>query len=111
MNSLKVSPVGNPAMPPMPILNISMPSLMGVLPGMTEMATMMMKSSMKKAQVATISELLESAKDSGVKFLPCQMAMDVMGIKFEDFIDGVEKPVGAATALDYALNANTSLFV
>ncbi|MBI3353526.1 MAG: DsrE/DsrF/DrsH-like family protein, partial [Nitrospirae bacterium] len=48
---------------------------------------------------------------SGIKLWPCQMTMDVMGIKFGDFIDGVAKPVGAATFLDFAAEADISLFV
>lgn len=105
MSSLKVPPLANPAMP------VPMPNIMGALPGMTAMATMMMKSWMSKAKVATIPQLIESALESGIKLWPCQMTMDVMGIKFEDFIDGVAKPVGAATFLDFAADANISLFV
>ena len=105
MSSLKVPPIANPAMP------VPMPNIIGALPGMTAMATMMMKSWMGKAKVATIPQLIESAIESGVKLWPCQMTMDVMGIKFEDFIDGVAKPVGAATFLDFAAEADITLFV
>ena len=51
---LKVAPIANPAMP-MPI-----PNIIGMLPGMTGMATIMMNSWMKKAKVAKLSELLAS---------------------------------------------------
>ena len=105
MSSLKVPPIANPAMP------VPMPNIIGALPGMTAMATMMMKSWMGKAKVATIPQFLQSAIESGVKLWPCQMTMDVMGIKFEDFIDGVAKPVGAATFLDFAAEADITLFV
>jgi peroxiredoxin family protein len=90
-----VAPVGNPAMP-MPV-----PNIIGMLPGMTAMATGMMNGWMKKANVAKLSELLEMAIEGGVKLMACQMSMDVMGIKKEELIDGIEV-VGAATFLNYA---------
>jgi len=94
-DKLKVAPVANPAMP-MPV-----PNIVGMLPGMTAMATGMMNGWMKKANVAKLSELLDMAIEGGVKILACQMSMDVMGIKKEDLIDGIEV-VGAATFLNYA---------
>ncbi len=103
-NSLKVPPLGNPAMP------VPMPNILGALPGMTAMATMMMKSWMSKANVATIPKLLDMAREGGVRMIGCQMTMDVMGVKKEDLIDGIEIG-GAATFLDFAVDANISLFV
>jgi peroxiredoxin family protein len=92
---LKVAPIANPAMP-MPI-----PSMVGVLPGMTAMATSMMHKWMHDAKVLSLGELLETAKDLGVRLIGCQMTMDVLHIKAEELIDGVELG-GAATFLDYA---------
>ncbi len=70
----------------------------------------MMNSWMKKAKVAKLSELLEMAKELGVKLIACQMTMDVMGIKKEDLIDGLEIG-GAATFLEFASrNAITLTF-
>jgi len=103
---LKVSPLGNPAMPmPVPI-----PSLVGSLPGMEAMATAMMKSMFKKHGVATIGQLLDLARESGVRFIACQMTMDVMGVKQEDIIKGAEFG-GAATWMDFAAEADINLFV
>ena len=92
---LKVAPIANPAMP-MPV-----PNIIGMLPGMTAAATWMMNDWMKKANVAKLSELLEMEVEGGVRLIACQMSMDVMGIKKEDLIDGVEIG-GAATFLAYA---------
>ena len=64
-------------------------------------ATMMMNGWMKKANVAKPSELLEIAMESGVRMIACQMTMDVMGIKKEDLIDGLEIG-GAASFLEFA---------
>jgi len=103
-DKLKVSPLGNPA------LHMPMPNIVGAMPGMEAIATAMMKSMFKKHGVATISQLLELAKESGVKLIACQMTMDVLGIKQEDIIDGVEFG-GAATFMDIAADAQISLFV
>lgn len=103
---LKISPLGNPAMPmPMPI-----PALVAALPSMQAIATSMMRSMFKKHGVATIGELLELAKESGVKLIACQMTMDVMGVKPEDIIEGVEVG-GAATWMGEAAESQVNLFV
>lgn len=60
---------------------------------------MMLKKLAKQYKVATPVELIEMAKEMGVKLMPCQMTMDLMGLKREDMIDGLEPPLGAATAL------------
>ncbi|MFL7867993.1 MAG: DsrE/DsrF/DrsH-like family protein [Anaerolineales bacterium] len=99
-DKLKVAPIANPAMP-QPIPGISVPNILGVLPGMTAVATGMMNSWMKKANVAKLSELMEMAIEMDVRIIACQMSMDVMGIKKEDLIDGIEIG-GAATFLEYA---------
>lgn len=105
LEHLKFVPLANPAMP-MPI-----PNLVGALPGMTGLATLMMKHTIKQKHIASIPELMGLALESGVKLWPCQMTMDMMGIKREDLIDGLEEPVGAATFLEYASNSDISLLV
>jgi peroxiredoxin family protein len=95
IDRLQVPPIANPAMP-MPV-----PNIIGVIPGMTAMATMMMNNWMKKAKVSKLSELLDVALEGGVRLIACQMTMDVMGVKKEDLIDGIEIG-GAATFLQYA---------
>jgi peroxiredoxin family protein len=94
-DKLKVAPIANPAMP------VAVPNIIGMLPGMTSVATGMMNGWMKKANVAKLSELLEMALEGGVRIIACQMTMDVMGIKKEDLIDGVEIG-GAATFINFA---------
>jgi peroxiredoxin family protein len=94
-DNLQVAPIANPAMP------VPMPNILGMLPGMTAAATMMMNSWMKKAHVAKPSELLAVAMESGVRLIACQMTMDVMGIKKDDLVDGIEIG-GAATFLEFA---------
>jgi peroxiredoxin family protein len=99
-DKLQVSPIANPAMP-QPVPGFSVPNIIGVLPGMTAVATAMMNGWMKKAHTAKLSELLEMAIESGVRMIACQMSMDVMGIKKEDLIDGMEV-AGAAAFIEFA---------
>jgi peroxiredoxin family protein len=99
-DQLQVAPIANPAMP-QPVPGISIPNIVGMLPGMTAIATSMMNGWMKKANVAKLSELLSMAVEMNVRLIACQMTMDVMGIKKEDLIDGIEIG-GAATFLEYA---------
>jgi len=101
---LKVPPLGNPAMP------VPMPNIMGALPGMTAMATLMMKKWMGDQNVPSIPELLDACLEGGVKLIGCQMTMDVMGVKREELINGIEVG-GAATFLEFASRANLTLFI
>jgi peroxiredoxin family protein len=70
----------------------------------------MMHSLAKSHKVASPAELLALAKEMGVKLIPCQMTMDMLGLKREDLIDGLEEPAGATTALLAAQGAST-LFI
>ena len=74
------------------------------------MGTLMMKGIMRKKRVSSLPELIKSAQDLGVKFIACTMSMDVMGIKQEELIDGVEF-AGVATYLGEADEANVNLFI
>jgi len=74
------------------------------------MGTFMMKHVMKSKNVSTLTELMGQAKFNGVKFIACQMSMDVMGIKPEELIDGVEIG-GVATYINAAENSDLNLFI
>lgn len=101
---LKVAPIANPAMP-MPV-----PNIIGALPGMTSIASMMMQGMFKKQSVPTIKELLDMSRDTGVRLIACQMTLDVLGIKQKDLIEGIEVG-GLATFLEYGMGATVTLFV
>jgi peroxiredoxin family protein len=70
----------------------------------------MMRKLAREHQVASPQELIELAKDLGVKLVPCQMTMDLLGLHKDDLIDGLEEPAGATTALLEAQDAIT-LFI
>ena len=57
------------------------------------------------------TELLELARDMGVRLIPCQMTMDLMGLTKDDLIDGLEDPIGAATALLEMKESAIQLFI
>jgi peroxiredoxin family protein len=61
--------------------------------------------------IASPRELLDAATALGVEFIPCQMSMDMFGIRREDLIDGMGEPAGAATAIEIMTDADASLFI
>ncbi len=111
LSRLKVSPVGNPAMPP-PLRSVPLkvPDILGALPGMPSLATAIMKRWMKQSNMPSVEELLEMAKESGVRLFACATTMGVMGIRQEDLVDGAEC-AGASTFLDFASQADVTLFI
>lgn len=74
------------------------------------MGSWMMKLIMRKKNVQTLDELIASAKASGVHMIACTMSMDVMGIKEEELIDGIDF-AGVASYLGAAEKADTNLFI
>ncbi len=77
---------------------------------MAGMGTRMIKGIMKKKNVSSLSELIGKAKDNGVNLVACAMSMDLMGIKKEELIDGVEEG-GVAMYLNQAESAGVNLFI
>ncbi len=106
LSDVKISPLANPAMP----MPIPMPVMVQALPGMETMATMMMKDKIKKKGVASIEELRSLCQEADVKFIACQMTVDLFDFKKDDFIEGIDFG-GAATFLEFAGNTDICLFV
>jgi peroxiredoxin family protein len=75
------------------------------------MGTWMIKRLAKQHKVAPPEELLGMAMDLGVRLHPCQMTMDLYGLKREDFVDGLEPTLGAASFIDMAAEADIVLFI
>jgi peroxiredoxin family protein len=79
---------------------------------MAGMGTAMMKSLMKKKNVASVDQMLEMAAELGVKIFVCEMSMSLMGFKKEEFIDYPNlEYVGVATFLEQAKNSKVQLFI
>jgi peroxiredoxin family protein len=111
IKSLKVSPVGNPAMPPpLRSVPVKVPDILGALPGMPNVATAIMKRWMKDSNMPTVEELLQIARESGVRLFACATTMGVMGIHQNDLIEGAQC-AGATAFLDFASEANVTLFI
>jgi peroxiredoxin family protein len=99
VSALKVSPVGNPGMP--------MPNIIGMLPGMTAMATRMMKGKIKETKTPTIPEMVATAKELGVHLHACSTSMEFLGVKKEDLIPETEDIIGASTFLSLSEGGQT----
>ena len=77
---------------------------------MAGMGTAMIKGIMKKHNVDNLTTMLETARENGVRLMACQMSMDLMGIKREELIDGIET-VGVATMLAASDDSNAVIFI
>ncbi|HWB88214.1 MAG TPA: DsrE/DsrF/DrsH-like family protein [Acidimicrobiia bacterium] len=101
---LKVASLANPAGP------IQLPNLLGAIPGATAAATRVMKRWMSNARMPTVPEFIEMSQELGVRFFACSTTMGVMGVTEDDLIPGADI-AGAAAFLDYAAEADVSLFI
>jgi peroxiredoxin family protein len=100
-DKVKLSPVGNPAM--------GMPDWLAVLPGMTTLATWMMKRKIKRYW-PTIPEMMAQARELGVKMHACSPTMGLMGLSKEYLIPGVDI-VGASAFLGWATDNAVTIFI
>ncbi len=120
LSCLKVSPLGNPGMPmKMPMgpkwfkdINWNIPNaIQAIIPGYENLATTLMKKTIANNGVATIPDLREMCQEAEVKFLACQMTVDLFGFDAKtDFIDDIEY-VGAATFFDFAGDSDICLYI
>nr|WP_276330792.1 DsrE/DsrF/DrsH-like family protein [Halanaerobium congolense] len=93
----KMMPQGSKKLP------LSNMNMMGIGP-------QMIRGIMEKKGIDSLEELIENAVDNGVRLVACQMTMDMLGIKKEELISGVEVG-GVATFLGSADESNMSLFI
>jgi peroxiredoxin family protein len=106
LSDVKISPLANPAMP----MPVPMPVFVQMLPGMESMATMMMKDKMKKKGVASLTELRDMCLEVDVKFIACQMTVDLFEFPTSDFIPQVEYG-GASTFMEFAGESDICLYI
>ena len=90
-NSFKMKLMG------LPTGNLGVPQWMGIIPGMTAFATWLMRKKIKEVGAPPVREYLQMLVDGGAKLYACKMTVDMMGLKMEDFVDGV---CGVASASD-----------
>lgn len=117
---LKVSPLGNPAMPmKMPMgpawfrsIRWNVPNVVqSLIPSYEAFATQMMRKTIKNKGVVEIGELRNLCLEAGVRMIGCQMTVDLFGYPKDDFIPEVKEFVGAASFLPMARDADVSLFI
>ncbi len=75
------------------------------------LGTWMIKRLAKQHKVADPEELFQMAVDLGVRLYPCQMTMDLYGLSKDDFVEGLEPPVGAASFIEMASESDFTLFI
>jgi len=119
VSDLKVSPLGNPGMPmKMPFgpdwfkaIDWNIPNIVQAnIPGFESLATSLMKQTIKNNGVASIEELRSLSQEAGVRFVACQMTVELFGFSHDDFVDGMEY-AGAATFLPVAQHSDVCLFI
>jgi peroxiredoxin family protein len=119
LSALKVSPLGNPGMPmKMPFgpkwfrgINWNIPNaVQAIVPGFESLATNLMKQTIAQKGVASIPDLRQLCLDADVKFMGCQMTVDLFGYEPSDFIDQVEYG-GAASFFEFAGEADITMFI
>ena len=86
MGKLQVATVGNPNMHPW----FHIPTLIGALPGMSAMASWMMRREIDKLDFPPVPEFVEMISDAGTKLYGCKMSMDMMKLTAEDLVDSAE---------------------
>ncbi len=103
VDHLEIPPVGNASMK-MNLMGVpgyvGIPQIMGMLPGMTPFATKLMNDKMKQLGVPPVREYLQMLIDGGAKVYACKMSVDMMGLKMDDFVDGVCDIVTAGDFMD-----------
>jgi peroxiredoxin family protein len=80
-DKIKVATVGNPGM--------HMPTLLGAIPGMSAIATRMMKRQMEKLDIPPVPEFVEMISDAGGKLWGCKATVDMFGLSDDDFVPQV----------------------
>lgn len=97
LKKIKVATVGNPAM--------HMPSLLGMLPGMSAFATSMMKKEMDKLDIPPIDEFVEMISDAGAELYACKATVDMFHLTENDFVPQVNAIINVGTFYEKSAGA------
>jgi len=88
---IRISTVGNAAMRVPDAKGFPLPSLLGMLPGMSAFATGMMKKEMEKLDIPPIGEFIEMISDAGGHLYACKATVDMFHLSNDDFVPQMEK--------------------
>ncbi|MFQ5923898.1 MAG: DsrE/DsrF/DrsH-like family protein [Anaerolineales bacterium] len=113
-----VTPIGNPAMPmKMPFgpkafqdVNWQIPTALMAVPGFDSLAQTLMKKGFKDKGVASLPDLRDACVAAEVDMIACMITCPVFGIELDDLIPEA-RPGGAATFLEWTVDADISLFI
>jgi peroxiredoxin family protein len=97
MDDLHIATVGNPNMHPW----FHIPTMLGGLPGMSAMASQMMKQEIAKLDFPPIPEFVQMIADTGARIFACKMSMDMMRLTKADLVDDAEI-IGAMEFIEYS---------
>ena len=97
MGHLKATPVGNTSMP--------MPQAAAPLPGMTAMATHMLKKEIGKLGIPEVPEFLQQIADAGGRLWACKMSADMMKLDKEDLFEEVVDIIDVSEFMDLSAGA------
>ena len=96
--------MGNTAMHP-PGKKMHMPQGMAGLPGMTKVATKMMKKQISDLDVPEVPEMVQMIADAGGQLWACKMSADMMGLEMDDLVDGVQAIISATDFIELSEGA------
>ncbi|MDZ7724758.1 MAG: DsrE/DsrF/DrsH-like family protein [candidate division KSB1 bacterium] len=96
-DKIKVSTVGNPAM--------HIPSLVGILPGMSSFATTKMKQEMEKLDIPPVTEFIEMISDAGAGLYACKATVDMFHLSREDFLPQVDDVINVGKFYELSAGA------
>ena len=80
---IKVATVGNPGM--------HIPTIIGAIPGMAAMATMMMSKKMDELDIPPIPEFIELIGETGCGMFGCKATVDMFGLEKKDFVPELQE--------------------
>ena len=105
MDDLKFTMLGNTAMHLTQVPKLPIPALAGAVPGMTKMATSMMRKQIADLEIPTVPELLEQIVEMGGHLWACRMSFDMMQLNEADLFDGVDAVISATDFMDLSEGA------
>ena len=105
MGDLKFNPLGNTAMHFTQAPKLPLPAGMGAIPGMTSMATRMMRKQIADLEVPTVPEMLEQIVEMGGHLWACRMSFDMMRLNEADLFEGVEAVISASDFMEISEGA------
>ncbi|MCW5950843.1 MAG: DsrE/DsrF/DrsH-like family protein [Propionibacteriaceae bacterium] len=105
MDDLKFTMLGNTAMHLTQAPKLPIPALAGAIPGMTKVATSMMRKQIADLEIPTVPELLEQIVEMGGHLWACRMSFDMMQLNEADLFDGVDAVISATDFMDLSVGA------